>query len=736
MKPKAAFVIVVMFFVSAWFLLAQESPEIENVAAFARLYGVVRFFYPGDAAAATDWNRLAVEGVARIRSSADDAVLADRLRESLGRFGPGIEIARELRTYQAPAAATEPLVAWRYLGAGATDAISGNPYLGKRTNRARRNAGTIEGFAGFAQSVPAEALRTKTVRLRGKARATSHDGVGGGALWLRVDRAQGPGCFDNMSDRLVRDANWREYVLQCTVADDASNIFFGVMATGAVTADFDEIEFLAPAQNGEWRALPINDGGFEAAGGPAWIRVGSRSAQVAWPTDGAPEGRQFVRFAASDQAASGNELFPDAPPSSNDHVDIDLGRGLKARVTLALTDTQAKAGMLVPGDSVPQPSTSPLDEHLADIVVAWNFYRHFYPYFADAGVDWDARLRPHLQRAYAASDRAGEADALRRLVVDARDGHGRVNDMRQRTRPNSVPLRLALIDSRVVVIASRTADVPAGTVISMIDGTAAIDRFSAAMQTVSGSEQWRKSRAADEIATCANGSTLHLGIETATIIGPRTIQLTCSTDQPPLEQRPSPIAELSPGTWYVDLTRAKNADLLPVVGTLAAAKGVIFDVRGYPTESGAWVLPHLIDTAENDRWMHIAKITGPFGQSAGWLDLGWNLKPAAPRFAGKIVFLTDGRAISYAESLMGYIRDRHLATIVGATTAGTNGNIATFRVPGEFSIIFTGMRVTGHDGRTVHHLTGVRPDVAVAPTIAGVRDGRDEVLTRALSLIQ
>jgi hypothetical protein len=44
--------------------------------------------------------------------------------------------------------------------------------------------------------------------------------------------------------------------------------------------------------------------------------------------------------------------------------------------------------------------------------------------------------------------------------------------------------------------------------------------------------------------------------------------------------------------------------------------------------------------------------------------------------------------------------------------------------------------VTGHDGRAVHHLVGVKPDVVVTPTIAGLRAGKDEVLERALSLIR
>ena len=102
----------------------------------------------------------------------------------------------------------------------------------------------------------------------------------------------------------------------------------------------------------------------------------------------------------------------------------------------------------------------------------------------------------------------------------------------------------------------------------------------------------------------------------------------------------------------------------------------------------------------------------------------------------KIVFMTDGRAISYAESVMGYVADRKLGTIVGGTTAGTNGNVATFPVPGGFTIAFTGMRVTGHDGKAPFHLVGVKPDIASAPTIEGLRAGRDEVLERAVAVIR
>ena len=44
------------------------------------------------------------------------------------------------------------------------------------------------------------------------------------------------------------------------------------------------------------------------------------------------------------------------------------------------------------------------------------------------------------------------------------------------------------------------------------------------------------------------------------------------------------------------------------------------------------------------------------------------------------------------------------------------------------------MRVTGHDGKSPFHLVGVQPHVAVAPAIAGLRAGRDEVLEKGFEL--
>src|SRR4051812_48683601 len=209
-KPGLLLVIVVVFVSSLLMALAQPATsmrEISNIAAFARLYGVLRFFYPSDAAASLDWNRVAMDGVTRVRTAPDSDTLASQLRAMFAQLGPGIEIASSLPAFRAPAPSGEPLVAWRYTGAGAADSVTGGAYAKKRTNRARRVNAAIDGFTGFAQAFAARDVRGKTIRLRAQVRATARDGQSGGALWLRVDRGtQAPGFFDNMSDRMIRDA--------------------------------------------------------------------------------------------------------------------------------------------------------------------------------------------------------------------------------------------------------------------------------------------------------------------------------------------------------------------------------------------------------------------------------------------------------------------------------------------------------------------------------------------------
>ena len=114
----------------------------------------------------------------------------------------------------------------------------------------------------------------------------------------------------------------------------------------------------------------------------------------------------------------------------------------------------------------------------------------------------------------------------------------------------------------------------------------------------------------------------------------------------------------------------------------------------------------------------------------------WKVKPKTPYLGDKkIVFIISGRAISYAETYMGIVEHYKLGYIVGEeATAGTNGNVNFIALPGNFSMMYTGMKVLKHDG-SQHHLIGIMPTHPQTITVQGIRNGKDELIEKALSII-
>lgn len=96
--------------------------------------------------------------------------------------------------------------------------------------------------------------------------------------------------------------------------------------------------------------------------------------------------------------------------------------------------------------------------------------------------------------------------------------------------------------------------------------------------------------------------------------------------------------------------------------------------------------------------------------------------------------MTNGSAISYAETYLGIIEHYQLAEIVGQSTAGTNGNVNKLILLDSYRICWTGMKVLKHDG-SQHHGVGILPTVPVERTIKGIAEKRDEFLEKAIEIV-
>jgi C-terminal processing protease CtpA/Prc len=96
--------------------------------------------------------------------------------------------------------------------------------------------------------------------------------------------------------------------------------------------------------------------------------------------------------------------------------------------------------------------------------------------------------------------------------------------------------------------------------------------------------------------------------------------------------------------------------------------------------------------------------------------------------------LIDDRAISQSEHSGLFYEAANGTKLIGTPTSGANGDVTTFTLPGGIHVSFTGHDVRHADGRQLQRV-GLKPDVEVAPTRKGIRDGKDEVLDRAVAYL-
>ncbi len=651
-----------------------EGRGLENLTAFARLFGYVRYFHPSDQAAAADWEALALAGV----QAAEPAKSPEELAKILGDFcrplaptvrvyptaGPRPALPAELK-----ARAGTEAVHWEHLG---VQFSTQNIYKSERVSGARAPEG-----AQVAQVVEAAPYRGKRVTVRGVMRGeVPADAPAVLRLKVYAKGTEKPTTLAEVKPA-VAAKDWQPVEISGEVPADAEGLEIDLGLTGGGSAGWDDLSLQVAGGPGA-AADPLGNPDFEIAG-----------------YDGAPAGWELPRDAR--RTGYHEALSTDRPKS---------GKGF-----LLLSWTK------------PDPSTDP---------------QPYEPLVADLGGGVSALVPLALYK-----DAQG---TLPHAAMPAKTEAGPTPSGNDRTGgPRKafahLPLLWDWVEGQLVVtqVASAGAGgLRPGDVIVSLNGRPAGEALASTEELVSGATpQWRRWVALNRLPLGEEKEEVR--IEARHPDGTAVTAILAHTvpayrDGSLVETRPAKISEPRPGILYVNIDQVTEDDFKGAVDRLAAAKGIVFDLRGYPGKISPIILNHLIDHPFTSARWNVPVITRPDGQGWGWDVSGWFEQPAAPRFPGKIAFITDGRAISYAESYMGIVEAYHLGEIVGGPTAGTNGNINPFTLPGGYRVVWTGMKVTKHDGSR-HHGVGIQPTVPVVRTIQGVAAGRDELLEKAIEVV-
>jgi len=178
----------------------------------------------------------------------------------------------------------------------------------------------------------------------------------------------------------------------------------------------------------------------------------------------------------------------------------------------------------------------------------------------------------------------------------------------------------------------------------------------------------------------------------------------------------------------------KNEYLADVIPGVMNAKGIIIDLRCYPSDFIVFTLSkYLYPTPAYFVKFSTGNVTTP-----GLFEYSTELKVGGKNkdyYKGKVVIIVNEITQSNAEYTAMAFRKLPQVTIIGSTTAGADGNVSSVFLPGHIKTMISGIGVYYPDGKETQRI-GIVPDVEIKPTIKGILEGRDELMEKAIDIIE
>lgn len=195
-----------------------------------------------------------------------------------------------------------------------------------------------------------------------------------------------------------------------------------------------------------------------------------------------------------------------------------------------------------------------------------------------------------------------------------------------------------------------------------------------------------------------------------------------------------PIIDILAGNIaYVDLDRLEPGAVDAMFQTVMNTRTLILDMRGYPHGVGQALLARLNVNGASSGPVSAQNLVTAYDAAKGARLLFSDIIAPArgPLYGGKVIMLIDEHSQSQAEYLAMQLEAATPVQFVGTPSAGANGDIRTVALPGGVFVSYSGYEVSHADGRQFQRI-GIVPHVLVAPTVDGLRAGRDDVLERAI----
>jgi C-terminal processing protease CtpA/Prc len=411
----------------------------------------------------------------------------------------------------------------------------------------------------------------------------------------------------------------------------------------------------------------------------------------------------------------------------------------------------------------------------------WNIIQYFFPYKYLTDKNWDEVLREYIPAFINAETALEYQLAILQLASETNDTHARhlmganetdflkgtryaplrTNEIDSFRGKRYAPFQVRFIENKLTVIdyfnpkMKETAGLEIGDFITHVNGKT-IEYIIDSIKSYypASNEAARMYYMATDLVR-SNNNSIHIVYNSSGIIKQKELTMyersDLNMDEPNsrLSYDSIMIDKDSMFIGYISLETIKDTEISHIKKSFMNAKGIIIDIRNYP----ATFVPFSLGEFFTSKRKPFAKFTtvnlnnpGEFNFSRNVPFLNNNAEnldslndfktyKSENYFQGKLVVLVNEATISQAEYTAMAFRAGDNTVIIGSQTQGADGNVSLIPLPGGLKAGISGIGVYYPDGRGTQRI-GIVPDIEVKPTIQGVREGRDELLEKAIELLQ
>ncbi|ERI94674.1 peptidase, S41 family [Clostridiales bacterium oral taxon 876 str. F0540] len=371
----------------------------------------------------------------------------------------------------------------------------------------------------------------------------------------------------------------------------------------------------------------------------------------------------------------------------------------------------------------------------------WNIVQYYYPYREVMGEDWNKVLAEFIPKFVEAKDSLSYKLTVSELTTKIHDSHVNVSDKRNELYRyhgfNAPPIKFQLIEDKVVITEiiekySAGCKVQKGDIILKANDKDIFEVIKERAKYKSTSDDREIVKDLFVYLFSTNENSLNLTIERN---GKEiTEKVTCYSLTNMFRESGQSHRLVEGNIGYINPGALAKGEIDKIMSEFKDTKGLIVDLRNYPSDPIMYTLGRYLMPQKSV----FAKMTAANPAVPGefvYLD-GLEVGENNPDFyKGKVIIIINEYTQSQAEFTTMALRKAPNALVIGSNSAGADGDVVTFSLPGGITTDFSGLGVYYPDKSETQRV-GIKPDIYVKPTINGIKDGRDELLEKAIELIK